>query len=96
MRPPNPRTHPCYALLPLTLGLGYLGGSRDGPGVRPGSDGHPLGLRFIQMMVYLTDCDDDTHCISFCPESLLQSDPTLTFAQGIHTRIYMVAHMEKA
>ena len=57
--------------------LGYLGGSRDGPGVRPGSDGHPLGLRFIQMMVYLTDCDDNTHCISFCPESLLQSDPTL-------------------
>ena len=45
--------------------------------MRPGSDGHPLGLRFIQMMVYLTDCDDDTHCISFCPESLLQSDPTL-------------------
>ena len=50
--------------------------------MRPGSDGHPLGLRFIQMMVYLTDCDDATHCISFCPESLLQSDPTLTFAQG--------------
>ena len=31
---------------------------------------HPLRLDYIQLMVYLTDVDDNTHCISMSPESV--------------------------
>ncbi|MEZ4705824.1 MAG: phytanoyl-CoA dioxygenase family protein [Caldilineaceae bacterium] len=30
---------------------------------------HPLRMDYIQLMVYLTDVDADTHCISFSPEA---------------------------
>jgi hypothetical protein len=49
---------------------GHTDWHRDGPGMRDGPGTHPLHLRFIQMMVYLSDVDEDTHCISFAPESL--------------------------
>tara|TARA_E500000331_G_scaffold328463_1_gene348269 strand:+ start:218 stop:979 length:762 start_codon:yes stop_codon:yes gene_type:complete len=31
---------------------------------------HPLRLDYIQLMVYLTDVDETTHCISMSPESV--------------------------
>ena len=33
---------------------------------------HPLRMDYIQLMVYLTDVDESTHCISFSPESVNQ------------------------
>ena len=33
---------------------------------------HPLRMDYIQLMVYLSDVDEDTHCISFSPESIEQ------------------------
>ena len=36
---------------------------------------HPMRMDYIQLMVYLTDVDDSTHCISFSPESA--DDPIL-------------------
>ena len=33
---------------------------------------HPLRMDYIQLMVYLTDVDESTHCISFSPESIDQ------------------------
>jgi len=31
---------------------------------------HPLRMDYIQLMLYLTDVDDDTHCFSISPESV--------------------------
>lgn len=31
---------------------------------------HPLRMDYVQLMVYLTDVDEGTHCISFSPESV--------------------------
>ena len=31
---------------------------------------HPLRMDFIQLMLYLTDVDEDTHCFSISPESV--------------------------
>ena len=33
---------------------------------------HPLRMDYMQLMVYLTDVDESTHCISFSPESVDQ------------------------
>ncbi|MBV7335081.1 phytanoyl-CoA dioxygenase family protein [Chloroflexi bacterium TSY] len=33
---------------------------------------HPLRMDYIQLMVYFTDVDESTHCISFSPESIDQ------------------------
>ena len=53
---------------------GHTDWHRDGPGMRDGPGAHPLHLRFIQMMVYLSDVDESTHCISFAPEPLRDSN----------------------
>lgn len=42
---------------------------------RPHWREHPLRMDYIQLMVYLTDVDEGTHCISFSPESV--DDPVL-------------------
>ena len=36
---------------------------------------HPLRVDYLQLMVYLTDVDEDTHCFSLSPESV--DDPIL-------------------
>ena len=37
---------------------------------RPHWPQHPLRMDYNQLMVYLTDVDESTHCISFSPESI--------------------------
>ena len=37
---------------------------------------HPLGVDYLQLMVYLTDVDADTHCFSLSPEAV--DEPVLT------------------
>ena len=37
---------------------------------KPHRPDHPLRMDYIQLMVYLTDVDESTHCISFSPESV--------------------------
>ncbi len=39
---------------------------------KPHRPDHPLRMDYIQLMVYLTDVDESTHCISFSPESIDQ------------------------
>jgi hypothetical protein len=34
------------------------------------AEDHPLRLDYLQMMVYLADVDESTHCISFSPEDV--------------------------
>ena len=57
------------------IGLRYMG-PYDGPlhrkwhRDRPHWPQHPLRMDYIQLMVYLTDVDESTHCISFSPESV--------------------------
>ena len=36
------------------------------------ADDHPLRLDYLQMMVYLSDVDESTHCISFSPEHVAE------------------------
>ena len=46
---------------------------------------HPLRMDYMQLMVYLTDVDESTHCISFSPESIdqpIQSDQQSQLARG--------------
>ena len=31
---------------------------------------HPLAMDYCQLMLYLTDVDESTHCFSICPTSL--------------------------
>ena len=33
-------------------------------------DNHPLRMDYIQLMVYMTDVDESTHCFSLSPESI--------------------------
>ena len=57
------------------IGLRYMG-PYDGPihlrwhRDRPHWLQHPLRMDYLQLMVYLTDVDESTHCISFSPESV--------------------------
>ncbi len=57
------------------IGLRFMG-PYDGPlhrswhRDRPHWQEHPLRMDYIQLMVYLTDVDESTHCISFSPESI--------------------------
>ena len=37
---------------------------------RPHWGAHPLRMDYIQLMLYLTDVDQTTHCFSFSPESI--------------------------
>jgi len=43
---------------------------------RPHLPTHPLRMDYIQLMVYLTDVDETTHCFSISPESI--DDPVLS------------------
>ncbi len=57
------------------IGLRYMG-PYDGPihrrwhRDRPHWPQHPLRMDYLQLMVYLTNVDESTHCISFSPESV--------------------------
>ena len=42
---------------------------------KPHDMDHPLRMQYIQLMIYLTDVDDATHCFSLSPEST--EDPVL-------------------
>ena len=44
-----------------------------------GESEHPLRLGYLQLMVYLSDVDETTHCISFSPEAV--GDPALCPAE---------------
>ena len=37
---------------------------------RPHWEDHPLRMDYIQLMLYLTDVDENTHCFSLSPESV--------------------------
>ena len=37
---------------------------------RPHWEAHPLRMDYLQLMVYLTDVDEGTHCFSISPESV--------------------------
>jgi len=37
---------------------------------RPHWENHPLRMDYMQLMLYLTDVDDSTHCFSISPESM--------------------------
>ena len=57
------------------IGLRYMGPydgqlHRSWHRDRPHWMQHPLRMDYIQLMVYLTDVDESTHCISFSPESI--------------------------
>ncbi|MDA0790016.1 MAG: phytanoyl-CoA dioxygenase family protein [Proteobacteria bacterium] len=46
---------------------------------------HPLRMDYMQLMVYLTDVDANTHCLSLSPESLSEPvlrDPSEQLARG--------------
>ncbi len=42
---------------------------------RPHWENHPLRMDYIQLMVYLTDVNQETHCFSISPEPI--NTPTL-------------------
>ena len=72
------------------IGLRFMG-PYDGPlhrswhRDRPHWEEHPLRMDYIQLMVYLTDVDESTHCISFSPESVdepILEDDELQLAHG--------------
>ena len=39
---------------------------------RPHWDEHPFRMDYIQLMVYLSDVDEETHCFSLSPEAVSQ------------------------
>ena len=48
---------------------------------------HPLRIDYVQLMVYLTDVAEDTHCFSLSPESIdapILADTTAQLQRGIH------------
>ena len=51
---------------PLCFGEPSQGWHRD----RPHWDAHPLRMDYIQLMLYLSDVDEWTHCFSISPESV--------------------------
>ena len=54
---------------------------------RPHWREHPLRLDYLQLMVYLTDVDADTHCFSMSPEPVdvpTLADNTEQLARGIY------------
>ena len=53
-------------LMPAYSGEPHQQWHRD----RAHRSGHPLRLDYMQLMVYLTDVDADTHCFSLSPESV--------------------------
>lgn len=63
----------CFGEIGLRLmraydGLLHQGWHRD----KPHWEEHPLRMDYIQLMVYLSDVDEDTHCFSLSPESVHQ------------------------
>ncbi len=78
------------------LGARYMA-PYDGPETqgwhrdRPHWPEHPLRMDYIQVMVYLTDVDETTHCFSISPESVDQpvlKDKTEQLARGGCTHIH--------
>lgn len=75
------------------IGLRYMG-PYDGPlhrswhRDRPHWAEQPLRMDYMQLMVYLTDVDESTHCISFSPESVeepvLQDEEAQLARGGVH------------
>ena len=52
---------------------------------RPHWSEHPLRMDYIQLMVYLTDVDEGTHCFSLSPESIdhaVLDDPAAQLERG--------------
>ena len=57
------------------IGARYMGPYDGEPGRhwhrdRPHLPEHPLRMEYIQVMLYLTDVDEDGHCFSLSPESI--------------------------
>ena len=48
---------------------------------KPHWEEHPLRMDYMQLMVYLTDVDEGTHCFSISPESV--DDPILEVAENV-------------
>ena len=48
---------------------------------RPHWEDHPLRMDYLQLMVYLTDVDEGTHCFSISPESV--DEPILEAAVNV-------------
>ena len=48
---------------------------------RPHWEDHPLRMDYLQLMVYLTDVDEGTHCFSISPESV--DEPILEAAANV-------------
>jgi hypothetical protein len=76
------------------IGARYMG-PYEGEGVhqgwhrdRPQAQDHPLRMDYIQLMVYLTDVDESTHCFSISPEAiadpLIQDNPAQLERGGCH------------
>ena len=42
---------------------------------------HPLRMDYIQLMVYLTDVDEGTHCFSLSPECV--EEPIVEIAENV-------------
>ena len=61
----------CIRHMPAYDGEPHQGWHRD----RPHWPEHPLRMDYIQLMLYLADVDETTHCFSISPESI--DDPML-------------------
>ncbi|MYE90084.1 hypothetical protein F4X33_13930, partial [Candidatus Poribacteria bacterium] len=48
---------------------------------KPHWEEHPLRMDYMQLMVYLTDVDEGTHCFSISPESV--DDPIVEVAENV-------------
>ena len=63
----------CFGEIGLRLMRPYDGPLHQGwHRDRPHWDEHPLRMDYIQLMVYLTDVNEGTHCFSLSPESVSQ------------------------
>ncbi|MBT5327670.1 MAG: hypothetical protein HOL51_16285 [Gemmatimonadetes bacterium] len=63
----------CFGEIGLRLMQAYEGELHQGwHRDKPHLDEHPFRMDYIQLMVYLSDVDEGTHCFSISPESLEQ------------------------
>ena len=72
----------CFAEICLRHMSPYDGEPRQGfHRDRPHWEDHPLRIDYLQLMVYLTDVDEGTHCFSISPESV--DEPILEVAANV-------------
>ena len=76
----------CFGEIGLRLMQAYDGELHQGwHRDKPHWDEHPFRMDYIQLMVYLSDVDEGTHCFSISPESLQQpvlQDPQEQLQRG--------------